>query len=222
MRFLRENDYTVVSLAKLVENLNSKEMFSPKTVGLTFDDGFQNFYTEAFPILAEHDFTATVFLVTGFCGRANDWAGNPPNLPRSQLLSWREIKELNTHGIEFGAHTKTHPDLTRISIAEARREIIESKIEIANALGCQTKTFAYPYGKYNAAVRCLAARNFQVACSVKLEKISAASDYHALARVDAYYLQNPKVFAALSTKTFDCYLQFRRSLRWFKSAVCGS
>ena len=67
---------------------------SPKSVILTFDDGFANFYDEAAPVLEEYSFNATVFLVTTKCGEFNDWAGNPSNLPRSAILSWSQVKEL--------------------------------------------------------------------------------------------------------------------------------
>lgn len=218
MKFLKENDYKIVSLQKLVENLGSKKAVSPKTIALTFDDGFRNFYLSAFPVLAAYDFTATVFLVTDFCGKHNDWAGNPAQLPRSALLSWRQIREMYSYGgIEFGAHSRTHPDLTKISSAEAEREIVESKKIIEDAIGGEVKTFAYPFGKFDAAIREKVRKNFRAACSVKLGKARRMSDLFALERIDCYYLKNLKMFASLSTKTFDYYLKFRQSLRAAKS-----
>ncbi len=219
MRHLSENDYQVVSLDALVKSVIENKTPSPKTVALTFDDGFQNFYTTAFPVLEEYGFQATVFLVTDFCGKNNDWAGNPPNLPPSRLLSWQEIKELRDYGIEFGSHTRTHPDLTRISVAEATCETVESKAAIENALGTKVTTFAYPFGKFNMSVRAIAEKTFEAACSTNLGKMQGTSDYFSLERIDTYYLSNPKIFASLSSKTFDRYLRFRQSLRGFKSLV---
>ena len=217
MRFLFDDGWRVVALEKLVENLQAKEPLFEKTIALTFDDGFQNFYASAFPILKEYSFPATVFLVTDFCGKSNDWAGNPPDLPRSPLLSWNEIKELSNHGIEFGAHTRTHPDLTKISRAEIKNEIAGSKKIIENATGAQVKNFAYPYGRFNRDSYAAAEENFDAACSVSLGKASPASDCFALERVDAYYLKNPKLFRFLATGGFDRYLSFRRLLRRVKS-----
>ncbi len=127
MKSLSESGYNVVALNNLVEVLANKQTYSPKTVALTFDDGFQNFYTTAFPILKEYGFQATVFLVTDYCGKYNDWGDNLPKLPRSKLLSWQEIKELNKYGIEFGTHTRTHPDLTKIAASRVEGELFESK-----------------------------------------------------------------------------------------------
>lgn len=219
MKFLSENGYSVVSLGNLVSMLRSKQPISPKTISLTFDDGFQNFYTTAFPVLKQYGFSATVFLITDFCDKYNDWAGNPPGLPRSKLMSWREIKELNQYGIEFGSHTRRHPDLTRICTPEATREITESKSVIEDALGEEVTTFAYPYGKFNSSVRKIAEETFAAACSTKLGKMRPYSDFFSLERVDTYYLSNPAIFDSLSTRSFDRYLFFRRVLRDVKSFV---
>ena len=217
IKFLSENRYRVLPLGKIIEKLLSKEPISPKTIALTFDDGFQNFYSTVFPMLAAHGFSATVFLVTGFCGKFNDWAGNPSDLPRSRLLSWREVKELKGCGIEFGAHAQTHPDLTRISSLEAEKEIAGSKAEIEDRLGEQVSIFAYPYGKFNSSVRRLTENAYRAACSVKLGKIHGASDLFALERIDSYYLSNPKIFNSMASRPFDHYMQFRQCLRDFKS-----
>ena len=222
MRFLRENNYNVLSLSKLVELFTQNKTIVPKTVTITFDDGFRNFYTQAFPVLEEYGFDATVFLVADFCGKHNDWAGNPSALPRSELLSWREIKELNENGIEFGSHTRTHPDLTRISNTEARRELTESKSIIEEKLGTKVSTFAYPFGKYNPQIKRIAEYNYDAACSVNLGKTQPDSDFFSLARIDTYYLLNSKIFDALSTVNFDYYLKFRQTMRDFKSLVRGN
>lgn len=219
MKFLSEAGYNAVSMIDLINSLIEQKPIFPKTVALTFDDGFQNFYTTAFPILEQYGFKATVFLVTDFCGKNNDWADNPPKLPPSKLLSWREIKELNGRGIEFGAHTRTHPDLTRISLSQTEREIVESKAIIEDSLGGAATSFAYPYGKFNRSVRQIAEKNYLAACSADLGKAARTSDFFALERVDAYYLSNPKIFDSLGSKTFEQYLRFRQSLRDVKSLI---
>ncbi|MEP6901087.1 MAG: polysaccharide deacetylase family protein [Actinomycetota bacterium] len=219
MNFLGETGYNVVSLDKLLNSLIDEKPFSAKTVALTFDDGFQNFYTTAFPVLEQYGFKATVFLVTDYCGKYNDWAGNPPDLPRSKVLAWNEIKELNKYGIEFGSHTRTHPDLTQISFDRAEGEMVESKAVIEDSLGCPVTTFAYPFGKYNQPVKKTAEKTFQAACSTNLGKVECKSDFFSLARIDTYYLSNLKIFNSMSSKTFDRYMQFRQVLRDFKATI---
>lgn len=217
IEFLSENEYCVLPLGKIVEKLIANEPLSPKTIALTFDDGFQNFYTAAFPILAAHDFPATVFLVTEFCGKFNDWSGNPPGFPRSRILSWKEIKELQALGIEFGAHTQTHRDLTAIPTSDAKREIACSRASIEDNTGERINLFAYPYGKFDSSVKSFAEKNYRAACSVKLGKICPASNLFMLERIDSYYLSSPRVFNSLASKSFDRYLQFRQLLRDVKS-----
>ena len=222
MQFLKRSGFNVVTLRDLAAALADGKAIPAKTVVLTFDDGFRNFYTAAFPVLQECGFGATVFLVTSFCGGYNDWPGNPPELPRSELLSWAEIKELDAYGVEFGSHTCTHPDLTAMPHAEVTAEIAASKAVIENALGRQAETFAYPFGNYNAEVRSIAAEHFKAACSTNLGKAGAGSDLFTLERLDTYYLSNQKIFGAIESRSFDGYMLFRHGMRKVRSMVRGS
>ena len=110
-----------------------------KPVVLTFDDGFQDFHREAFPILNTFHYTATVFLPTAYIG---DSAREFKNIP---CLTWRQVQELHAEGIEFGSHTVTHPQLASLPITEVRREIRDSKEEIENRIGTGVCSFSYPY-----------------------------------------------------------------------------
>ena len=208
-----------ISLQTLSRSWTDNNALPKNSVVLTFDDGFENFYTTAFPVLEEYGFQATVFLVTEFCGKNNDWEGNPPNFPPSKLMSWSQVKELSSRGIEFGSHTLTHPDLTRVSEARAKREVVESKATIEDALGRPVTDFAYPYGKFNNSVRQVAAQSFDSACSTNLGKAGADSDLFSLARIDAYYLSRPLIFDSLSSPMFDRYMQVRQAMRDLKATI---
>lgn len=222
MKYLSGAGYSTMPLRGLVSEFKNGHNLPEKPVVLTFDDGFKNFYSHAFSVLSEYNFCATVFLVTDFCGRHNDWGGNPPELPRSELLSWSDIKDLNDAGIEFGSHTKTHPDLAKLSRAEAEAEIVASKQTIEDALGRETMTFAYPFGRYNEFVKNIAASNFGASCSVRLGKVTTRSDLSSLKRIDAYYLKNQKLLEMMSSPAFDRYMSFRQTLRSVKSFVSGN
>ncbi len=222
MKSLKEDGFNVVSLNDLTANLRENKTLPPKTIALTFDDGFQNFYAAAFPVLAECGFTATVFLVTEHCEKYNDWDDHLPTIERSKLLSWNEIKELHNHGIEFGAHTLTHPNLTRLNMKEVEREIVQSKLTIEDRLGMEVTNFAYPYGKYNVPVKQITEKHFSSACSVRLGKVQPGSDLFALERLDTYYLSNERVFRLIPSASLDWYLSFRQAMRdlkelWYKS-----
>ncbi len=217
MKLLSDAGYSVVTLADLISRLEAEEELPDKIAALTFDDGFQNFYAAAYPVLEQYDFKATVFLVTDFCDGYNDWGGNPPDLPRSSLLSWSEVKELSSYGIEFGSHTRTHPDLTKASAVKVREEIVGATTAIGDATGRKPETFAYPFGKYDLAARKVVEENFKAACSTNLGKIRFGSDLFSLERIDTYYLSNPQIFGSLDTSTFDHYMSFRQVMRDFKA-----
>lgn len=218
MKFLSEANFNVVSLKTLGKSLLENKILPPKTIALTFDDGFENFYSEAFPILNEYNFPATVFLVTDYCGKFNDWAGNLPTLAPRKLMDWNAIKELSNHNIEFAAHSSTHPDLTQISLSEAERELVQSKSTIEERLGVEVMDFAYPYGRFDLPVKRLAQKHFRTACSTILGKAQNGDDLFALKRVDTYYLQNEQIFRAILSGRFDSYLNFRQAMRVLKAA----
>lgn len=218
LKFLSEADFNVVSLKTLGKSLLENKILPPKTIALTFDDGFQNFYSEAFPVLNEYNFPATVFLVTDYCGKFNDWTGNLPALEPSKLMDWSAIKELSNHNIEFASHSQTHPDLTQISAREVERELVQSKSTIEERLGIEVTDFAYPYGKYNSPVRQLAKKHFTTACTTRLGKARNGDDLFSLKRVDTYYLQNEQFFRAILSTGFDLYLSFRQAMRDLKAA----
>ena len=219
MKRMSEMGLQGISLKTLSESFNGNNAVPENSVVLTFDDGFENFYTTAFPVLEQYGFHATVFLVTEFCGKTNDWENNPSNLPPSKLMSWSQVKELASRGIEFGSHTLTHPDLTRISAAQAERELLVSKGAIEDATGRPVAAFAYPYGKFNKSVRQIAAQSFSSACSTNLGKARADSDPFSLERIDTYYLSHPLIFDSLSSSMFDRYMKFRQAMRSVRATI---
>ena len=111
----------------------------PRPAALTFDDGFRDFYTHAFPILQQHGFSATMYLPTAFIGSERR------SFKSRECLTWAETRELHRAGIEFGSHTVHHPELVDLSWSGIRSEITDSKVQIENQLAAPVKNFAYPY-----------------------------------------------------------------------------
>jgi peptidoglycan/xylan/chitin deacetylase (PgdA/CDA1 family) len=140
-------------------------------------------------------------------------------LPRSELLSWKQINELDRAGIEFGSHTRSHPDLTKLDLAAAEAELISSKAIIEDKLGRKTHSFAYPFGRHNEDVKRMASINFQSSCSTNLGKVTSQSDLSLLERIDSYYLLRKGTLERLSTSAFDRYLSVRQAMRTFKTLV---
>ena len=221
MQFLNENGFRTLTLAELVRSIDSNEAFPDKRVVLTFDDGFENFHSQAFPVLQEYGFDSTVFLVAGHCGQYNDWEGNPPKLPRSRLLSWSQVKELSLSGVNFGSHTLTHPDLTRIPYESAETEMSESRKKIEDMTGLPVEDFAYPYGRFDGPVKQIAERFFSTACSTRLGKAAHSSGRYAIERIDSYYLTRRFIYERLPRRSFDRYIGCRNGLRVLKQQVLG-
>ena len=219
---LSAEGYRSRTLAEFAGDVKAGNWPRAKTVILTFDDGFENFYTEAAPVLREHGFSATVFLVSSKCGEFNDWSGNPHDLPKSRLLSWSQIRELSDSGIEFGSHTMTHPELTSVSSDVSAIEIRQSKTVIEDAIGRPVDSFAYPFGRFTPGVRRLVEETYATACSTNLGRISRDSDMHALQRLDAYYLSNPRSLQHLGSRWMDGYFSFRQLLRNVRGSLVGN
>jgi peptidoglycan/xylan/chitin deacetylase (PgdA/CDA1 family) len=122
-------------------------------------------------------------------------------------------------GISFGSHTRTHPNLKKLSIQEVEEELVGSKNAIADATGHPVDTFAYPYGAYDTAVRNLASRHFRLACSTDLGFVQPDSDLFALERIEMYYFRSLWLFRQLFAPTTGAYLALRKQLRRLRRAL---
>ena len=132
-----------------------------------------------------------------------------PPLSGSEMLSWGEIKVMRDAGIDFGAHTISHPDLTALDTAAIGYEITVSKEIIEDNLGVPVLSFAYPYGRYDERILEIAGHNFECACSDKLGLLTTKSRLYALERVDAYYLRGERLFDLMLTRSFPLYVLLR-------------
>ena len=211
----------VVPVADIVGMLKRRDRLPTRTVALTFDDGYEDFYTEAAPELRRWGFPATVFVPTAYCGRTNSWPGQPGWVDEKPLLNWQQIEELAREGFQFGSHSVTHPDLTKLSEVDARREMIESKREILERTGIPAQVFCYPYGRWGGKVRDLASRHFSGACSTAAGTVSSDADPFALPRVDACYVRSPACFHSLFTRRFLTYIALRRIVRHLRNQPEG-
>lgn len=220
MEWLSDNTQ-VIPLADLVSALRYKHPLATNTVVLTFDDGYQDFYTQAAPILRRREFPTTVFLPTAYCGRTNSWPGQPRWVAEKPLLTWRQVEELARAGFQFGSHSVTHPDMTQLSDAQAEREIIESKREIEIHTGSRVEFFCYPYGHWERKTREIVSRHFGAACSTAAAMVWPTADPFVLPRVDAHYVRNATVFRSLFTRRFSGYITLRRTLRRLRNQPEG-
>jgi peptidoglycan/xylan/chitin deacetylase (PgdA/CDA1 family) len=139
MKCLYDNGYRTTSLSQIVSQLHGQATVAEKQVVITFDDGYRNFYNQAFPILNQYGYGATVYLPTAYIGE------NPLQFKGTDCLTWAEVRELSKHGILFGSHTVSHPQLRELSCPAINEELANSKKTIEEKLGCAVDSFAYPY-----------------------------------------------------------------------------
>jgi peptidoglycan/xylan/chitin deacetylase (PgdA/CDA1 family) len=168
-----------------------------KPVVITFDDGYQDNYLYAFPVLKEYKFCATIFLVSGHIGGTNQWDSQQKEPVR--LLSQDEIREMADYGISFGAHTVTHPHLPQLTDDRAFYEITQSKREIEEVVGKEVVSFCYPYGEVSLRVKEMVAEaGFRCACACDTESC------------DPYKLPRRQIFSKTSLFGF-----WRKIQRWY-------
>lgn len=139
MRWMAEANLRGISLEDALQLQLRKDPEIHRCVVLTFDDGFEDFYTEAWPILARHGFTATMYLPTSFI------ADQRKTFRGKTCLLWSEVREMRARGIRFGSHTVSHPKLYDISFEMIATELKESKAQMEHQLGEKINSFAYPF-----------------------------------------------------------------------------
>ena len=139
MDWLQVNGYHAITLNDLRAYFQEQKPLPSRPIVLTFDDGYADFYTTAFPILQAHGFTAVSYVVPGF-------------LDHPRYMTSAQVEEVDGAGIEIGAHTMTHADLTKAGPAQLVLEVEGSKNALEKLLGHPVLDFCYPSGKFNDAV----------------------------------------------------------------------
>jgi peptidoglycan/xylan/chitin deacetylase (PgdA/CDA1 family) len=175
MSFLKRHRYHVIPLADLAVLISEGRRVPPKTVALTFDDGYKDNFTYVFPILKKYGFPATIFVIYGEVSR-----------PQSNKLSWEEIRLMQDSGlIYFGSHTLGVKSLLGIKSAEElRRQIVDSKTKLEERLGQPVTLFSYPEGGFNDTIRTLVIKaGYRAAVATNPGKRFADNDIFALKRI---------------------------------------
>ncbi|MBX4970151.1 trifunctional glycosyltransferase/class I SAM-dependent methyltransferase/polysaccharide deacetylase [Rhizobium binae] len=144
MQFLRRHGYYAVTAPTLANLLQGGKPIQGRPVMLTFDDAYLDFRTNAFPILAENDFSADVFVVTDKVGGRSDWDcayGEP-----AALMAWPDIQELQQKGISFGSHLASHTPASAMENDVLLAEALRSRHALETRLGAPVVSIALPYG----------------------------------------------------------------------------
>jgi peptidoglycan/xylan/chitin deacetylase (PgdA/CDA1 family) len=139
MSWLHGQGYITVPMDVVTQCLRGAAACPSKAVALTFDDGYADAYTEVLPVLGRYRFSATFYIISGIVGQPG-------------YMTWEQIAALRDAGMEIGAHTVSHLDLTSLDWGTAGYEIAQSKADIEHHLGSSVMSFCYPTGLYNPAI----------------------------------------------------------------------
>lgn len=168
-------NFNIVSIDKILDECRYRTQLEDDTIAITFDDGYKDNYTHAYPILKKYHAPFTIFVSTGYIDTTN-------------MLTKEEIAAMHKDKITFGGHTVTHKVLSGLNREAATSEISGSKSALEQILKENVKYFAYPYGKKgrdftNETMQIVKECGFTAAFSTKNGCIDSNSNYFALNRI---------------------------------------
>lgn len=177
MRYLSERGYTPISFAALESYLRGGAPLPEKPVILSFDDGWENQFAYALPILQKYGLSATFFVYTNAIGQPNHF-------------TWEQLQAMQRVGMHIEGHSKSHPFLAKIHDQEKlAQEIAGSKALMDEKLGTTTDAFAYPFGSYNAqtiaAVQAAGYSSARIFSSAATGELHDAADLYTLSAIPA-------------------------------------
>jgi peptidoglycan/xylan/chitin deacetylase (PgdA/CDA1 family) len=143
IELLRDAGFEFVTLSELIASGPAGgRPPQPGLVAMTFDDGWADNYTTLLPMLREHAIRATIYVTTGLMGRPNPWLAPESGV---RMMTEAEVLACVREGVEIGAHTLTHPDLSLVGAEGCRREVLGSRDFLRELTGTSVDSFAYPY-----------------------------------------------------------------------------
>lgn len=171
MSYLKEKNYQVLALDHFFSLILNDRPLPSKAVAITFDDGYEDNYTYAYPLLKKYGFPATIFLIVEKIGTKG-------------YLNWNQISEMALYNIQFGNHTLTHPNLTEIEKRSIRREISDAHSKLHQKLRFTSPVFAYPSGFYNqVATEEVKRMNYLAAVSASMTEDFSLNERYGFKRV---------------------------------------
>ncbi len=194
MTYLRDNGYSCIDFSDIKKCLDTSYRLPAKPILITFDDGGQDNYQIAFPILTKYKLKATFFIVTGMVGQK----GN---------MNWDQIMEMSTAGMGIQSHTHTHPNLSTLSDSEIQKEITLSKMLLEEKINKIVDILALPYGRGdNHKVRDIAlAAGYLFACN------STWGDNNNINQ-NTFYLERFDINVNCSMKQFVSFIDLKKRL----------
>lgn len=187
LRYLKFIGAHVMSMSAAVAALDGDQPIPPRAVVLTFDDGCENFYENALPILQEYGFPAIVYAIAGMTGKSAQWLAASGH-PTPPLMTDARLREVAASGVEIGSHAYGHIHLAGLPETSLRHEVSDSKRRLEDVLGRPVEHFCYPYGSHDlAAILATAEAGYRSAVTCQRGAATSAFDVLALPRKGVSY-----------------------------------
>ena len=201
MAYLKDNGYHTITPEQLYQHLVNGAELPENPILITFDDGYEDNYQHAYPILKKYGFTGTIFIITDFVGQKN-------------YLTWDQIKEMKANGMDFQSHTATHKPMTELTQDQLKDELVRSKQTLDQQLNQNTEFLAYPTGAYNLYIAKLVKEaGYKAAFTIKYGNVDKASNLYALERVPIFHTED--TFRSFYERMH--YIPVFERLGWYKS-----
>ncbi len=181
--WLKSQGYTPIRMDSVARCLEDARLCPPRPIVLTFDDGYTDAYTTALPMLQARGFIGTFYIVNGFIGQPN-------------YMTWDEVRALSGAGMQVGAHSLTHSDLTTLSYEQASTEITLSRRQLESMLGVPVTSFCYPVGQFNGQLVALVRQAGYTSAATTIQGWNYSSPY-TLPRIRIHGNVSLQEFAAL-------------------------
>ncbi|MBZ9623498.1 polysaccharide deacetylase family protein [Clostridium sp. FP2] len=172
MKYLKDNNYTTLTIDELYSYMKIGKIVPKKPIIITFDDGYKDNYTNAYPILKELGLKATVFVIAGAIDTEKDF------------LTSNEIKSMDSNNMRIESHTTAHEHLTKISYSANIKTMKSSKDKLEKILGRKINYIAYPFGEYSAdTIKAAKESGYKLAFSTDSGFIDKNTNIYSLARI---------------------------------------
>ena len=158
---MKKMGYQTIGFKDLNNNNNNKKFI------ITFDDGYENIFINAFPILIRLGFKATCFIITNKIGHYNEWDINEDNYIKMKLMNHDQISEWLQNGFNVGSHTMDHLDLIELNCENKNQQIIDSKKFFKDVFKIEIDSFAYPFGSYDSETVNIIKQHYDYAVTTK-------------------------------------------------------
>ena len=204
LKYLKDNGYTSITPMELYEAIEHGGPLPEKPLLITFDDGYDDNYRYAYPLLKKYGFKGTIFVITSFLDRG-----------QQGYITWAQASEMEASGvIDIESHTVTHGSMTEMTDSDLRRELADSKKDIEQRLGKTVNFVAYPTGTYNLHIASLVKEaGYRGAFTIEYGNVDKASNIYAIERVPIFHTED--TYASFLERLQ--YIPIFERLGWIKS-----